>query len=58
MSRAYELAEKWYPNFWLIDRLVILVENKKLTEEEYQRLTGYTYPATSHEQTETEKGNV
>lgn len=56
MSKAYELAKKWYPNFWSIDRLVTLVEKKKLSEAEYSELTGYTYPATSHEPTE--KGNV
>lgn len=56
MSKAYELAKKWYPNFWSIDRLVTLVENKKLTEEEYAKLTGFTYPATLQEQTE--KGNA
>lgn len=43
-SRAYESAKKYYPVYWNIERLVKLVEAEKLTVEEYNELTGLTYP--------------
>lgn len=41
-----ELAEKYYPQYWSINRLHNLVAAGKLTEEDYKEITGYTYPAT------------
>lgn len=43
-SRAYESAKKYYPEFWDIERLVKLVEAEKMSESEYNDLTGFTYP--------------
>jgi hypothetical protein len=46
MSKAYELAKKYYPTYWDIDRIIILVKKGLLTEKEYKEITGYTYPKT------------
>lgn len=35
-----ELAEKYYPVLWPLDRLKALVAAGKLTAEEYQAITG------------------
>lgn len=42
-SRAYESAKKYYPEYWNIERLVKLVEAEKMSESEYNDLTGFTY---------------
>lgn len=40
---AYELAKKYYPKLWNKERLVALVKANKLTEEQYEELTGEVY---------------
>lgn len=40
---AYELAKKYYPKLWNKARLVALVKANKLTEEQYEELTGEVY---------------
>lgn len=40
---AYELAKKYYPSFWGIDRLRLLVEKGKLTPEQFKEITGEDY---------------
>lgn len=37
---VFELAQKYYPELWEIDRLKALVANSKLTAEEYKTITG------------------
>ena len=37
------MAEKYYPDYWNKDRLRSLVLAGKLTEEEYQEITGEKY---------------
>lgn len=37
---VYEMAIKYYPFLWSIDRLRMLVENKKLSAEEFEKITG------------------
>ena len=46
---AKELATKYYPKLWGINRLVALVKAGKLSEEDYNEITGFVYPATSNE---------
>ena len=43
MLSVKNLAEKYYPKYWDKDRLRALVQAGKLTEEEYQELTGEKY---------------
>lgn len=38
-----ELAKKYYPDLWDIDRIKALVKAGKLTKEEYKEVTGETY---------------
>lgn len=40
MSRAYELAKKYYPALWGKKKLRQLVENGSLTPGQYEELTG------------------
>ncbi len=40
---AYELAKKYYPTYWDLDRLKSLVAKGKLTEDEYKEITGLDY---------------
>ena len=40
---AYELAKKYYPRLWNKSRLRALVEAGKLTEEQYEEITGEAY---------------
>lgn len=40
---VYELAKKYYPTLWRIERLKALVEVDKLTIEQYEEITGETY---------------
>lgn len=37
---TYELALKYYPRLWPLERLDALLEADKLTREEYEELTG------------------
>lgn len=39
----YEMARKYYPSLWKIDRIRKLVEAGKLTEEQYREITGEEY---------------
>ena len=39
MSKVYELAKKYYPRLWGIDRIEALYKSNKLTEEQYQEIT-------------------
>lgn len=36
---AYEMAKKYYPKLWGIERLDALLKAGKLTQEEYDELT-------------------
>lgn len=51
-SEAYEKAKEYYPKLWSAKMLVALVKktdsqgNPKLTEDEYNEITGFEYPAT------------
>lgn len=40
---AYEMAKKYYPALWDINRLRKLVSLGKLTEEEFKAITGEDY---------------
>ena len=40
---AYELAKKYYPKQWNIDRLRRLVEKGQLTSEQFVEITGMPY---------------
>lgn len=40
---VYELAMKYYPKLWDRERLIALVNAGKLTEDEYEEITGETY---------------
>lgn len=35
---VFEMAKKYYPRLWSIDRLNALLETGKLTQEEYDEL--------------------
>ena len=43
MANIYEMAVKYYPNYWDKDRLITLVKAGKLTEEEYEKITKEPY---------------
>ncbi len=43
---AYELAQKYYPALWPIERLQALLEAGKLTQDEYDALTANEVPTT------------
>lgn len=43
MLSVKKMAEKYYPAYWNKDRLRSLVQAGKLTEEEYQEITGEKY---------------
>lgn len=43
MLSVKKMAEKYYPEYWNKDRLRSLVLAGKLTEEEYQEITGEKY---------------
>ena len=38
MKAVFELAKKYYPKYWNKERLDVLLEKKKLTQEEYDIL--------------------
>lgn len=40
---AFEMAKKYYPRLWGIDRLMVLVGAGKLGAEDFQKLTGTEY---------------
>lgn len=40
MESVYELAKKYYPTLWSIDRLRALVAAGKLTQEQFDEITG------------------
>ena len=42
-----EMAETYYPKLWSIERLVNLVKAGRLSEDDYNKITGFVYPATS-----------
>lgn len=37
------MAKVYYPKLWSDERMIALVEAKKLTEEEYKEITGKEY---------------
>lgn len=43
MKSVYELAKEYYPKRWNKDRLRALVAAGKLTEEQYEEITGEVY---------------
>lgn len=40
---VFEMAKKYYPEFWNNERLIALVEAEKLTLDEYKEITGIEY---------------
>lgn len=38
MSATYELAKKYYPRLWSIERLDTLLASGKLTQDEYDNI--------------------
>ena len=40
---AYDMAKKYYPRLWSKDRLLALVQAGKLTEAEFEEITGEDY---------------
>ena len=40
---VFEMAKKYYPKLWSLERLKALVEAKKLTVDEYKEITGESY---------------
>jgi hypothetical protein len=45
MSKAKELALKYYPAYWNEARIRALVEAGKLTADDYKEITGNDYEA-------------
>lgn len=39
---VFEMAKKYYPRLWDINRINALYESGKLTKEEYEEITGAT----------------
>ncbi len=39
MKAVFDLAKKYYPKYWNKERLDVLLAKKKLTQEEYDKLT-------------------
>ena len=39
MKAVFELAKKYYPTYWSMERLNVLLAKKKLTQKEYDELT-------------------
>lgn len=39
MKAVFDLAKKYYPQYWSKERLNVLLAKKKLTQEEYDELT-------------------
>ena len=46
---VYEMAQKYYPKLWGIDRLKALVEAEKLTRAEFEEITGESWEAITDE---------
>lgn len=44
-----ELAKKYYPQYWDIKKITNLVKAGKLSEADYEEITGSTYQATEQE---------
>lgn len=40
-----ELAKKYFPRLWGLDRLISLVEAEKLTKEDFKEITGEEWEA-------------
>lgn len=38
MKTVYDIAKKYYPQYWSKERLDVLLAKKKLTQEEYNEL--------------------
>lgn len=38
MKTVFELAKKYYPQYWSKEQLDVLLAKKKLTQEEYDKL--------------------
>ena len=41
---VFEMAKKYYPRLWSIERLKALVQANKLTADEYKEITAESYP--------------
>lgn len=39
MKAVFDLAKKYYPQYWSKERLDVLLAKKKLTQKEYDELT-------------------
>lgn len=42
MTAIYNMAKKYYPDLWNFQRVELLYNNGKLTEEEYNDVIGVT----------------
>ena len=40
---VFEMAKKYYPKLWSIDRLKVLAKAGKLSAEDFQKITGTEY---------------
>ena len=40
---TFEMAKKYYPTLWNIERIKTLVRKGKLTPEQYKEITGEDY---------------
>lgn len=43
MKAVFDLAKKYYPKYWSKERLDVLLEKKKLTQEEYNEIVKEEY---------------
>lgn len=59
MKAVYDLAKKYYPQYWNKERLDVLLAKKKLTQEEYDEIvkTKYSYIVVQDKQTVNQEMN-
>lgn len=48
--KAFELAQKYYPDLWSIERIDMLLAAGKLTAEEYKKITSKANKAGKEQQ--------
>ena len=59
MKAVFDLAKKYYPQYWSKERLDVLLAKKKLTQEEYDEIvkTKYSYIVVHNKQTVNQEMN-
>lgn len=59
MKAVFDLAKKYYPQYWSKERLDVLITKKKLTQEEYDEIvkTKYSYIVVQNKQTVNQEMN-